>query len=517
MMWNNARNHPDVIKAIALAAAVAMVGAVGPLAAVTPGDPIADVPAEAAVMSPGGPVKLPDTPAARHAAAWLVAFNAGDDAGLRAMLEEHLAAGARVTRSIDERIVSMRQMKEREGTLTVMRVVQADENFVRLVVRNATGAFLQLDFECEPVDPHGVQRVMVAMVPDPEAVAPRPPAISAADLPSYFDEYLSARARADEFSGVVLVAKDGAPVFRKAYGTADRRFDVPNRLDTRFNMGSIGKLLTKTAIAQLSEAGRLRLDDRLERWLPGWPSESGSKITVEHLVNFRSGVPDFLNEPDLKRRFFAADRSQLRHNRDFIPFFRDEPLLFEPGTSERYSNSGYVLLGEIIERASGRDYYDYLRERVLIPAGMTDTDWAEADDPEDNTARGYFRSEGGTGPLRENTILLWPRGFAAGGGQTTVDDLLRLEQALREAKLVSPAWSLWVLAPDVPPPPASVDQPMPTRYVLMGGAEGITASLAHNGAWTLVLLSNLDRGIMGKVEEHLLDCLSAIREQEGAP
>ena len=503
--------------ALAVVAAVLIMGAAGPTTAAAPDAAAPPKPSETSSKPAEATVTLPDTPAARHAAAWLDAFNSGDDAARRSVFENHFARPSAAALPIEERIARLRRMREREGSLTVVRVVQAEESFVRLVARNEAGVFLQVDFDCEPAPPNGVLGVLMSGVPDPDAAVPRPAAISAADLPSRFDEYLGAKAKADDFSGVVLVAKDGAPVFRKAYGEAERRFDVPNREDTRFNMGSIGKLLTKTAIAQLAEVGRLRLDDRLERWLPEWPKEGAAKITIQNLLEFTSGIPDFLNDPSLRERFFATDRSRLRHNRDFIPFFRDEPLQFEPGSAQRYSNSGFVLLGEIIERASGMDYYDYVRERILKPAGMKDTDWAEADDPRDNTARGYYRTEEGAGPLRENTILLWPRGFAAGGGQTTVDDLLRFEQALRGAKLAGFAWSRWALELGAPAPGASAerpapDRPMPDRYVLLGGAEGITARLAHNGAWTLVLLGNLDRRIMGKVEEHLQDWFSAIRE-----
>lgn len=222
-------------------------------------------------------------------------------------------------------------------------------------------------------------------------------------------------------------------------------------------------------------------------------------------------MPDFLNEPYLRERFFRSDRSGLRHNRDFLAIFRNEPLLFEPGTAERYSNSGYVLLGEIIAKASGEDFYDYVRRHVYEPAGMTGTGAWEADDPEPNVARGYYATQGGAGPVRENTISLWPRAFAAGGGLTTVDDLLAFQTALGSGKLASPAWSGWVLGGPRPgsAPGATL---MPDWYVLMGGAEGITARLDRAGAWTLVLLSNLDRGLMGRVEEDLHDWLRGVRD-----
>jgi CubicO group peptidase (beta-lactamase class C family) len=454
---------------------------------------------------------LPDTPVGRHAAAWLEAYNSGDEAKVRAVYEQHFAASSLSRRPMADRLRVFRQIYERDGSLSPLRVVQSEERFLRLVTEAATGVFLQMDFECEKESPFGLVGIGVMPVRDPEAVAPRPPPVTATELPERFESYLAEQTAAGRFSGVVLVAKDGKPVLRKAYGLADRRFEAANREDTRFNMGSLGKLVTKLAIAQLAEAGQLSLDDPLERWLPDWPQETAGKITIEHLAEHRSGVPDFLNDASLRERFFQSDRSVLRHNRDFLKYFRDEPLLFEPGAARRYSNSGYVLLGEVIERVSGEDYYDYIRKHIHEPAGMKGTGSWAADDPEPNIARGYYATEGGTGPVRENTIHLWPRALAAGGGYTTVDDLLALDLVLQGAKLASPEWSAWVLGG---PRPGSGDDTasIPDHYVLAGGAEGITARLDRIGPWVMVLLSNLDRGMMGRVEEHLHGWLRGVRE-----
>jgi CubicO group peptidase (beta-lactamase class C family) len=456
-------------------------------------------------------VELPDTLTGQHAAAWLEAFNSGDAASMRSMYEAHLSTEALAKRSIDDRLSRYQEMHERIGRLMPVRVVEATDDFLRVVAKSGSeGApYFQLDFEFEPKAPSGISRIRLQSVRSPADADRRPPPLTAEDLPAQFDAYLSSKTKSDEFSGTVLVAKRGTPVFRRAYGLAERRFDVPNQVDTRFDMGSIGKLITHLAIAQLAEAGKLELDDRLDRWLPDWPKEPAAKITIEHLVMHRSGVPDFLNEPYLNARFFKTDRSQLRHNRDFLVLFRDEPLLFEPGTSERYSNSGFVLLGEVIAKASGEDYYDYVRKHILDPAGMKHTDYIERDAVTSNVARGYYPDADAEGGLRENTILLWPRGFAAGSAYTTVDDLLRFEQALRGAKLASPAWSRWVLG-GPKPGASSADQPIPDGYALMGGAQGISALLLRTDEWSLIVLSNLDRRIISKVEDRLMDWLGNV-------
>ncbi len=450
------------------------------------------------------PVTWPGTPAGRHAKAWLQAFNSGDEAAMRKMLLEHFAARA-FAAPIEARLGRLRQTRAQAGgSFTPERVVEADASFVRLVAKDGAGAWVMLDFLCEDQAPFGLVGIRLNGIDDPGAVGPRPPALPAAELPARFDAYLTERTQADEFAGVVLVARNGTPVLRKAYGIAERRFGAPVREDTRFNLGSLCKLFTKLGVAQLAEQGRLRLDDTLERWLPDWPKESGRKITIEMLAEHRAGTTDFFNE-----RYGRMDRSTLRHNRDYVALFRDDSLWFEPGTSQRYSNGGFVLLGEVVAKASGEDYYDYVRRHVFEPAGMKGTDSYEADDPTPGVAMGYYRE--GDGPLRENVHTRPARGSAAGGGYSTVDDLLRFELALRDAKLAGPAWSRWVLGGPKPEPGAAAG-PMPAGYSMAGGAHGISASLARRGEWTLIVLSNLDRGIMGKVETWLQEQLDGVKE-----
>lgn len=450
-------------------------------------------------------VKLPGTPAGRHAKAWLQAFNSGDEAAMRKMLLGHFAARTLAAAPVEARLGRLRQNRvQAGGSFTLERVVEVDTRFVRLVAKDGTGAWAKLDFLCEEQAPFGLVGIRLDEIDDPAAVGPRPPALPAAELPARFDAHLAGRAQVGEFAGVVLVACNGTPVLRKAYGIAERRFGAPVREETRFNLGSLCKLFTKLSVAQLAEQGRIRLDDTLERWLPDWPKETGRKITIEMLTEHRAGTTDFFNE-----RYERMDRSTLRHNRDYVALFRDDSLWFEPGTSQRYSNGGFVLLGEVVAKASGEDYYDYVRGHVLEPAGMKSTDSYQADDPTPDVAMGYYRE--GDGPLRENVYTRPARGSAAGGGYSTVDDLLRFEQALRGAKLAGPAWSRWVLGG--PRPGAASDEgPMPDAYSLAGGAPGVSASLTRRGEWTLIVLSNLDRGIMGTTETRLQEWIEGVKD-----
>lgn len=162
---------------------------------------------------------------------------------------------------------------------------------------------------------------------------------------------------------------------------------MTNRTDTRFNLGSINKIFTKMAIAQLARQGKLSLDDKLGKFLPDYPNpEAREKVTVRHLVNMTSGIGDFFGP-----EFDKTPKDFLRHNRDYLKLFAAKPLAFEPGTRQMYSNGGYVVLGEIISVASGMDYYDYVRKNIFEPAGMKDSDWFEADAVVPNVAEGYTR------------------------------------------------------------------------------------------------------------------------------
>ena len=235
---------------------------------------------------------------------------------------------------------------------------------------------------------------------------------------------LDSLAAADRFSGVVVLTEGGAPVFERAVGMADRARGRPATLDTRFNLGSINKAFTATAIRQLAAQGRLTLDDRLIRHLPDYPNRAvAEQVTLRQLMEHTAGIGgNIFGAPA------GGTRAQIRTNNDFIPLFAAEPPAFAPGTSRRYCNACYVLLGAVVERVSGMSYYDYVRRNVFAPAGMEATDSYALDSLPPNTAIGYTRGGPGapSGPLRSNADLLPGRGSAAGGGYSTARDLLAL-------------------------------------------------------------------------------------------
>jgi D-alanyl-D-alanine carboxypeptidase len=273
-------------------------------------------------------------------------------------------------------------------------------------------------------------------------------------------------AKQDQFSGVVLVARNGVPEFERAYGMADREAGRRNDLETAFNLGSINKFFTQTAIRQLAQAGKLNVDSSLARAWPDYPdSDVARRVTIRQILQHRSGI---------QGNIFGAPPGKTRHDvrrlADYFELLKGQPLQFEPGSRQQYSNAGYIVLGLLIERLSGESYYEYVRRHIYEPAGMTRTGSWPVDSLPANTAFGYT---GDSWPRTRNTELLPGRGSSAGGGYSTAHDLLRLINALRASKI-----------PDGPP----------SGIGIAGGAPGLNAALEGDmpGGYDVIVLANLD-------------------------
>ena len=320
----------------------------------------------------------------------------------------------------------------------------------------------------------------------------------------------------DEFSGAVLVANGHTILFKHAYGLASQRYHVPNQVDTKFNLGSMNKMFTGVAIVQLAEQRKLSFDDTIDHYLPDYPHEIASKVTIHHLLTHTSGMGTYFNER------FDKVWAELRAVEDFIPLFRDDPLSFEPGERYQYSNSGFILLGAIIERVTGQDYFSYVRDHIYQPANMTDTDAYEMDHSISNLAIGYTRrgehGELAPGERRNNLFLHVVKGGPAGGGFSTVDDLHRFSLALQEHRLLSPEYTDILLTGKVVRANNGAkyaygfgDETFNGHRIVghNGGAPGISSRLNIylDMGYTVAVLSNYDPPIADKVaaqiREHL--------------
>lgn len=262
----------------------------------------------------------------------------------------------------------------------------------------------------------------------PPAVPRRTEVEGIAALSARADELASQ----DEFSGVLLVARNGKVLFQKAWGKANREAGRPNTLDTQFRLGSMNKMFTAIATLQLVEAGKLALNAPIAKYLPDYPNkELASKVTVRHLLTHTGGTGDIFG-PE-----FMPNRLKLRAHSDYVKLYGARGLTHSPGAQFRYSNYGFVLLGALIEKVTGMSYYDYVRGKIFLPAGMTSTDSLPETEKVPNRAVGYMKDDGSAWVPNTDT-LPW-RGTAAGGGYSTAGDLLRFAQALESGKLISKA------------------------------------------------------------------------------
>lgn len=249
---------------------------------------------------------------------------------------------------------------------------------------------------------------------------------AAAEIEAYLDSVYDPA----EPGAAVLVSRGGETILRDAYGMADLELGVELRPEHVFRIGSITKQFTAVGILLLAEEGKLSLDDEITRFLPDYRTH-GHRITIEDLLHHTSGIRSYTGMPGWE----AMMRADLTLD-SLITFFRDEPLDFPPRSEWRYSNSGYVLLGKIIEEASGREYAEFVRERLFEPAGMESSYYGSASRIIPNRARGYGRADDG---WRNAAYLSMTLPHAAGSLLSTVDDLARWTRALERGGLVDPA------------------------------------------------------------------------------
>lgn len=331
------------------------------------------------------------------------------------------------------------------------------------------------------------------------------PALSAviANLKASVDSLVARRVAEDSFSGVVIVASKGQIVYERAAGVANREHGIPMTLDTKLQIASATKLYTQIAIRQLEQLGKLSLADTVGTFLPEYPNRTvRAKVTVEQLLRHRSGVGSFWNER------FMARRASVRTVRDYMELFQNDSLLFEPGTSEAYSNGGYVLLGAIIERLSGQTYHDYVRKHIFEPAGMTETLPYDSRAAAPNSALGYtFQSLGGspTGGRRPNAAFHAGMSGPAGDHYSTAGDFIKLARALTSHRLLDSTRTAAVLGQRFA---AGGD------FRANGGGPGVNAefSIFPSGD-VMVVLSNYDPPAATVIAQFIRSLLGATPAQ----
>jgi CubicO group peptidase (beta-lactamase class C family) len=252
---------------------------------------------------------------------------------------------------------------------------------------------------------------------------------TAQDKARMVDALLTSYHDAGVFNGAALVSDGGKVIFKKGYGLADFEWKIPNSPDTKFRVGSITKQFTATVIMQLVEEGKLSVDATLSSVLPYYRKDTGSKITVHHLLTHTSGIPSYTGLPN-----FMRDVSRDPYGvREFVEKFCSGDLEFEPGSRFLYNNSGYFLLGAIIEAVTNKPYAQVLRERVFDPLGMAASGYDLSAPILEKRARGY---ESGPAGVRNADYLDMGLPYAAGSLYSTVEDLYIWDQALYGEKVL---------------------------------------------------------------------------------
>ena len=318
-----------------------------------------------------------------------------------------------------------------------------------------------------------------------------------ADTAAKVQSYLDSLAAEGKLSGVAVVAKNGHAIASKAAGVANRATKEPITLETKFNLGSMNKMFTAVAIAQLAQDGRLNFHDKVGQHLPDYPNkEVAENVTIHHLLTHTSGLASYWGEE------FNQKRETLLTVADHLPLIAKQGLSFTPGERFQYSNSGYMLLGMIIEKITGQSYYDYVQRNIYDRAGMTDSGFYDAKQPTPKLAIGYTKSPDG-GEEIENTNMREVRGGPAGGGYSTAADMLKFHVALRENKLLDAEHTRTVLTGkvDTGTPMGSYGYGFGDGGRVVGhngGAPGIAANfdMFPDNNYTAVAFMNRDRMLM---------------------
>jgi CubicO group peptidase (beta-lactamase class C family) len=403
------------------------------------------------------------------------------------------------------------------GKLQLVAIPESAPQEITTILKSASReAYLKVELAVEPEEPHRIATMGISPADKPANVreaekkewtegepikTKEPKEVDLVDL----HNQLSEKAENNKFSGVVLIAKDGNKIFHEAFGYASKEFKVKNALDTKFNLGSINKLFTSIAIAQLMQRGKLSLDDPIGKYLDVFPQEIADKITIRHLLQMRAGWGDYWGN-----EYYLAHRNELRKVSDYMQFIKDIPLDFEPGTNFQHCNTCFEVLGALIEAIAGIDYYDYVRDNIYKPAGMHNTDSYDKDGPVENIAVGYTNMNPNAPDGKEyewnNLYMMPPKGSSAGGGFSTAEDMFKLDNALRNFKLLNRDYThylfrQWNGSPEDPfQPPGRVLRSA-------GGAPGISAVFAQdfNFGYTIIVLSNYDYPVAMDVANKIIE------------
>jgi CubicO group peptidase (beta-lactamase class C family) len=451
------------------------------------------------------PATIPETPAGKQLAAFLAALDTGKRAEIRAFVESNLDRPPNAPSFVDNATDQDFLLYRQSHGFTVRKIKEASSASIKALVQaKSTGAWMEIaifvtaqppDYK-EAVPPYHIVGMGLSDIETPVEFLPQQ-RLTPSQIRAKADAMMTALVAEDAFSGTIYVARNGKPLYAKAFGLANKAWNAPNRIDTRFNLASITKMFTAVAVAQLVEQGKLSYSDTVGKVLQDYPNkEVAQKVTVHHLLSHTSGLIG-------ARASFekASAPPTARTIAEMVKPFLNEPLSFPPGQQFDYSNDGFILLGAIIEKASGQSYYTYVRDHIFKPAGMTNTDFYELDTDPLNLAAGFV--DGPNGTRLNNIFDLGVKGSPAGGAYSTGEDMARFHMALLHHTLLSNTSlaTLWTGVTEELNRGADygygayIERYNGTRIIWHGGGwKGITNQfdMYPDLGYTVVILSNYD-------------------------
>jgi CubicO group peptidase (beta-lactamase class C family) len=354
----------------------------------------------------------------------LDAINSGDRATQEAYRKENFSPDWQDPPDAERGLMSHKQF----GGFDLVQVDESLPNQMHGWVRaRDSDAVLELALDVEPAAPHRLTFLHLDWGNAPEKF--RVARLPEAAVIEAWRQDTARRAQEDKFSGAILLTRGDQVLLREAYGFADRDAKVPNTVETRFRTASTSKMFTAVAVLRLVQDGKLKLEDRIDKIVPGLAGKPVAPATIHQLLSHTAGAGDFFGPR------YDAHKKELQVHDDYVRFFGGDALVSKPGEKFQYSNLGYMYLGAAIEHASGRCFYEYLEQAVFAPAGMAHTDTSPADVDMRGRARGYIRPPGERA-WRSAAEFLDYRPDGAGGAWSTIDDLQRFLAALRANRLL---------------------------------------------------------------------------------
>ena len=360
---------------------------------------------------------IPVTPAGQQLARFLRSYNTGDVNVLRNFIVEYFDKSALEKRSADERASTSLATFKLTRQLKLHSIERSSDFEVEALCQSqVTEAWFSITIQVAPQPPNGIIRQAFGFASRAADAIPHGK-LDETQIIKELNSYLGKLLAADMLSGALLVARNGKPIFARAYGTNDSK--IPNHVETRSDLASLCKMFTSVAIAQLAQQGKLSYSDPIGKYISDYPNkQAAEKVTLHQLLTHTSGLTEYSDKKEY-RPARQAGAERFKTLRDWFPFFAGDALSFQPGEKSDYCNSNFIVLGAIIEQITRQDYFDYVQQHVFKPAKMN------------------------------QTMLTVKTGNSAGGGLSTVGDLLKFAVALRGHKLLNAKYTDLILAPKV--------------------------------------------------------------------